>query len=109
MSRRTLRIRVITQVRRYEIVDIYLGIFDGDAPYDSLINNTMITKFCDQISVAFVCHLRVITQVRRYEIVDIYLGIFDGDAPYDYEIVDIYLETFCRDAPYDCIIPSFEC
>ena len=46
----------------------------------------MITKFCDQISVAFVCHLRVIIQVRRYEIVDIYLGIFDGDAPYDSQL-----------------------
>ncbi|WP_293134547.1 hypothetical protein [Microcoleus sp. bin38.metabat.b11b12b14.051] len=77
-------LRVTTQVRRYEIVDIYLGIFDGDAPYDSLIDNTMIRKFCSQISVALVCHLRVISQVRRYEIFDIYLEIFDGDAPYDF-------------------------
>ncbi|MEG4282450.1 hypothetical protein QUB68_04930 [Microcoleus sp. A006_D1] len=27
-------LRAIRQVRRYQIIDIYLGIFDGDAPYD---------------------------------------------------------------------------
>jgi hypothetical protein len=55
-------------VRRYQIVDICLGFFEGETPYEYLGLFTQ-TRVCE---------------VRRYQIVDICLGFFEGDTPYKY-------------------------